>query len=347
MTGSVDTAARALLVCPRDRASLIGEGPILACGQGHRYPVVSGIPVLLRDDVPETLWVHRRSLARAWEHVEGKTTDDFFLDTLGITEDVRNKLREARGDSGTVDPVVSHLLVATNGRLYRPLIGCISRYPIPELPMRPGTGRLLDIGCGWGRWCLAAAEKGYDVIGVDPSLGAALTAKRVAAELGVKASFVVADARYLPFVDGSFPRVFSYSVLQHFGAENVDRSLAEVRRVLEPGGSSCIQMANSLGIRSLLVQAGRGFRDATRFEVRYWRPRSLLRWFNRRIGPTRMLADGFFGLGVRPSDRDLLPLHYRMIVDASSLLCRASRRFPALARAADSLFLHSEKLASA
>ena len=339
MTGIPDVP----LACPVDRGALTAGGSTLSCAEGHRYPVVDGVPVLLRGDVPETLWVHQRSLAAAWEHVEGKRTDELFLETLGIGDGPRETLRAALSEPAAVDPVVSHMLVATNGRLYRPLLGRIGRYPIPEMPLPPTSGRLLDIGCGWGRWSLAAATAGFDVVGIDPSLGAVLTARRVAKQLGLRATFLVADGRSLPFPDGSFATVFSYSVLQHVAAESVDGTLAEVRRVLEPGGRSCIQMANAYGLRSLLVQIARRFRTPERFEVRYWSPGALVRWFERLVGPTRMVPDGFFGLGVRPSERDLLPPGYRAIVSASGLLCKAAERLPLLQRAADSLFLHSTR----
>jgi SAM-dependent methyltransferase len=333
------------LACPVDRGALTADGSTLSCTEGHRYPVVDGVPVLLRDDVPETLWVHRRSLTAAWEDVEGKRMDERFLQTLGIADGPRETLRAALSEPSAVDPIVSHMLVATNGRLYRPLLGRIERYPIPEFPVAYGPGRLIDIGCGWGRWSLAAAKAGFDVVGIDPSLGAVVTARRVAQQLGLRATFLVADGRNLPFPDASFSTVFSYSVLQHFAAESVDGTLAEVRRVLEAGGRSCIQMANAYGLRSMIVQLSRRFRAAERFEVRYWSPGALVRWFELQIGPTRIVPDGFFGLGVRPSERDLLPASYRTIVGASGMLCGLAARLPLLARGADSLFLHSERVA--
>lgn len=333
------------LACPVDCGTLRQEESMLICASGHRYPVVHGIPVLLRDDVPETLWVHRRSLKAAWEQVAGERDDEFFLDTLGIADGPREILRRALAEAASVDPVVAHLLVATNGRLYRPLLGRIDRYPIPEMPVPYGAGRLLDIGCSWGRWSLAAGKAGFDVVGVDPSLGAVLTARRVARQLGLRATFVVADGRYLPFPEATFATVFSYSVLQHFAAESVDATQSEVRRVLAADGRSCIQMANAYGVRSMMVQLSRRFRAPERFEVRYWSPHALIRWFERLIGPTRIVPDGFLGLGVRPSERDLLPPFYRAIVATSGILCGLAGKVPFLARGADSLFLHSERAA--
>ena len=99
-----------------------------------------------------------------------------------------------------IDPVVAYLIAATNGLMYRHLIGRLESYPIPDIDLPPGEGRtLLDVGCSWGRWSLAAARLGYTVIGIDPSLGAVMAARRVARQLNLAATFLVGDARHLPF----------------------------------------------------------------------------------------------------------------------------------------------------
>jgi 4-hydroxythreonine-4-phosphate dehydrogenase len=50
------------LVCPRDHIDLDAAGDVLACAQQHRYRVVGDIPVMLLDDVPQTLGVASDSL---------------------------------------------------------------------------------------------------------------------------------------------------------------------------------------------------------------------------------------------------------------------------------------------
>lgn len=42
------------LVCPRDRLPLEIESEKLTCTNGHCYPIVEGIPILLLDDVQQT-----------------------------------------------------------------------------------------------------------------------------------------------------------------------------------------------------------------------------------------------------------------------------------------------------
>jgi 2-polyprenyl-3-methyl-5-hydroxy-6-metoxy-1,4-benzoquinol methylase len=84
---------------------------------------------------------------------------------------------------------------ATNGMLYIRLIGKLTDYPIPYLRLPPGEGkRFLEIGCNWGRWCIAAARMGYRPVGIDPSLKGIRAARQVALHLGIQAHYVAADA---------------------------------------------------------------------------------------------------------------------------------------------------------
>jgi 2-polyprenyl-3-methyl-5-hydroxy-6-metoxy-1,4-benzoquinol methylase/uncharacterized protein YbaR (Trm112 family) len=330
------------LVCPRDHLPLAFDGSSLDCAKGHVYPVIDGVPVMLLDDVHQTLGVAQDSLRL----VAARPKDDpWFIDSLGCSAEEKKAIREliATRDAGCVDPVVQFMVAATNGILYAPLLGRLRTVPIPELRLPAGSGQtLLDIGCNWGRWSIAAAQKGYDVVGIDPSLGAIMAAKRVSSALGVAARYVVADARFLPFAAGSFGAVFSYSVLQHFSKADAVTALQEVARVLKEGGSSLIQMPNALGIRSLQHQLRRGFRSAEGFDVRYWTPRELTKTFQRVIGETKLSVDGYFGLGVQTSDAAMLPFKYRAVVQTSEFLRAVSRRVPFMSWFADSVYLHSK-----
>jgi 2-polyprenyl-3-methyl-5-hydroxy-6-metoxy-1,4-benzoquinol methylase len=278
---------------------------------------------------------------------ESNDSDDLFLDTLGISDEEREQLRAELQRPGAVDAVVRYMIAATNGIMYSKVRDKLDSYPIPDLRLPAGNGTFLDIGCNWGRWCIAAARKGYQVVGIDPSLGAVLAAQRVSQQLGCSCKYVVADARFLPFADASFDVVFSYSVIQHLSKPDAAVSLQEMARTLRPAGSSLVQMPNALGIRSLFHQARRRFQEPQGFEVRYWAPGELLRVFNDLIGPTRLSVDGFFGLGIQKTDACLMPWKYRAVIACSEMLRAISKVVAPLRRLADSVYLRSSKRAHA
>lgn len=316
-----------LLACPRDKESLRFIDGRLQCGNGHEYPIVDGIPVLLLDDVQQTGWWSELSLQKA------KTSNN---------GDTAHSPQPPASRKGGISEHVQQVVAATCGNLYKHLIGKLETYPIPELRLPKGEGRLLlDIGCNWGRWSIAASRKGYRVVGMDPNLDAVLTAREIANELGASCSFIVGDARYLPFKQQSVDVVFSYSVIQHLSKGDAKQTLACIASVLRAGGFSFIQMPNRYGLRSTYHLAKRGFAEGSNFDVRYWSPRGLKRTFEEIIGPTHLSVDGFFGLGIQPSDIALLPVRFRLIVRASEVLRRCSQGLPFLLNVADSLYAKS------
>jgi 2-polyprenyl-3-methyl-5-hydroxy-6-metoxy-1,4-benzoquinol methylase/uncharacterized protein YbaR (Trm112 family) len=336
---------KSVLGCPRDKSGLKFDGSTCSCEFGHSYPVVAGVPVLLVEDVPQTIGIAQASIRAARSPQKTSTEDEtqYYLETLGISEKERTGIRgDVQRGNSEIDPVVKYLVAATNGILYKPMLGTLASYPIPSLPLEAGNGKILvDIGCSWGRWSIAAARKGYNVIGIDPSLGAILAARRVSKQLGCEADFIVADARFPPLRAKSVDIAFSYSVLQHFSKADVRSTLAELRRILVPRGGSVIQMANAFGIRSMQNQLRRGFREPTDFNVRFWRPTELQSTFSALLGDTEISVDGYFGLGIQASDSSLLPFRYRVIVRASEVIKRLSRKVKWVRFLADSVYLHS------
>jgi len=332
------------LVCPRDASALTPANGALACREGHSYPIVDGIPVMLLDDVRQTFGAAASSLARARGERIDDRAPDLYLESVEISDAEKRGVIELAARHPQVDPVVAYLVAATNGLLYKHLIGQLTTYPIPDVALPPGNGRLLlDVGCSWGRWTLAAATRGYDAVGIDPSLGAVMAARRVARQLGVPARFVVGDARHLPFAPGTFATVFSYSVIQHFSREDAARAVSEIGRVLDRDGVARVQMPTRYGIRCLYHQLRRGFGDGSGFEVRYWLLRDLQRMFSERIGPSAFEVDGYFGIGLQQSDRHLMTPFRRVVLRASSMMTAASRRVSWLINIADSVYVRSVK----
>lgn len=339
----IDAWFLANLACPVDHGALTAAHDELVCAAGHRYPIVDGVPVMLRTDVPPTIVLADASLRRARGAGVDPRAPELHLESLGISEEEKQGVLELAARPGKIDPVVAYLVAATNGLMYKHLIGTLDGYPIPELTLPDGGGKtFVDVGCSWGRWSIAAQRRGYRVLGIDPSLGAVMAARRVARQLQVPNRYVVADARYLPLPDDAVDVTYSYSVLQHFSYEDAATAVAEMGRVLKDGGVARVQMPTRFGVRCLYHQARRAFRAATGFEVRYWSLGALADTFGH-IGPTRFDVDGYFGIGLQRSDEPLMTPSLRLVLHASERLKTISRRFRPLVGIADSVFVHSIK----
>jgi SAM-dependent methyltransferase len=320
-----------ILACPIERELLKQEEGSLICAQGHRWPVVGGIPVLLREDI--------------------EATHPVFAESLSLARNPHEVASEfARVTNGDLLRFVQDHIAGTHGMLYRRLRGPLHRYPIPRASLREVCGQacigglFLDVGSHWGRWALAAASLGFVAVAMDPSLKAAIVGAHIANRLCLNVGYVVGDARCLPFRSATADVVFSYSTLQHLDKTVVRKVLDEARRVLRPGGRVLVQMPNRAGIRQLFNALWQRIRrDTNPFRVRYWSIRELREVFTEIIGPTSIRVDGFFSLNPRLEDLDLLQPHYGAIVLASESLKRLSRLpgFRWIGLVADSLWVES------
>ena len=119
-----------------------------------------------------------------------------------------------------------------------------------ELSGCPPGGDLLDVPCGFGRHALPLAAAGYRVVGVDRAQPLIDEAQRRAA--GARwPKLVRADYRELPFADESFDAALNlFSSLGYLGDEEDTKALAEIGRVLRPGGRLVIEIMH----RDLLVR---------------------------------------------------------------------------------------------
>ena len=102
-----------------------------------------------------------------------------------------------------------------------------------RLSARPGQ-RVLDVACGAGRVGTAAAQRGARVVGLDVSLPMLRVAARSVAGSRAR-DWLRADAHALPFPDASFDAACCPHGLMFFDAP--ERALAELRRVVAPGGT--------------------------------------------------------------------------------------------------------------
>lgn len=125
-----------------------------------------------------------------------------------------------------------------------------------------GFGTVLDVGCGDGQISRALASRGAAVTGIDPTE----RNLEVARERAGGPVYVKAGADELPFDDASFDAVVACLVFEHI--DDVDAAIAEVARVLRPGGQFSFFLNHPL-----LQTPGSGWIDDHIIEPpeQYWR----------------------------------------------------------------------------
>ncbi|MBF0136818.1 MAG: class I SAM-dependent methyltransferase [Magnetococcus sp. DMHC-1] len=106
---------------------------------------------------------------------------------------------------------------------------------------RYGSGsQVLEVGCGLGTMAMHWAQNGSTVTAVDLNTTAVTQTRRRFELLGLTGDIREADARALPFPDNHFDYVYSWGVLHH--SPTIERSVAEMLRVLRPGGEYGIML---------------------------------------------------------------------------------------------------------
>jgi SAM-dependent methyltransferase len=132
-------------------------------------------------------------------------------------------------------------LVILNAMLNRPM-------PLPtERFLTSGSGRVLDVGAGSGRAAIGvlrarprATATGVDIYsgywGIDDNTPERFMKNARIAGVGDRAAARVGDMRQLPFGDGEFDAVVSSYAIDHLRRSDRPKAIAEVARVLKPGG---------------------------------------------------------------------------------------------------------------
>jgi SAM-dependent methyltransferase len=150
--------------------------------------------------------------------------------------------------------------------------------------VRPGE-RVLDLGCGAGRFLVAARDAGADPVGVEIAEAAAERARAT----GIEVRLVEPDGT-LPFGHGEFDLVWCSEVLEHI--PDVGAMLFEVRRVLKRGGRLLLTVPYHGRLQAAAVAL-------TRFDSHFDPLGQHVRFFTRTSLARTLEASGFEPVEIR------------------------------------------------
>ena len=108
---------------------------------------------------------------------------------------------------------------------------------IAKLFESAGVMRILDIGCGTGRHLVYLAKQGFSMFGFDVSQRAIEMAEQWLTDEGLPANLIqyrMEDG--FPYENMLFDAVISIQVIHHNRIRDIKSTVAEIERVLRPGG---------------------------------------------------------------------------------------------------------------
>lgn len=101
----------------------------------------------------------------------------------------------------------------------------------------PGSGSVLDVGCGAGRISVYLVERGYKVTGIDVSEGLLSVAREISTKRSQAIHFFHTEGITLPFQDEEFDILIGFKILCYIPTRELRNDyLKELYRVLKPNG---------------------------------------------------------------------------------------------------------------
>jgi 2-polyprenyl-6-hydroxyphenyl methylase/3-demethylubiquinone-9 3-methyltransferase len=143
---------------------------------------------------------------------------------------IDNHLYDTMADSWWDEGGCLHVLRGLNPAR----LGYIRRVLVDEVGIDLRGKKTLDVGCGGGILAEEFARLGCDVTGIDPSEKSIEAARSHARQEGLAIDYRIGTGEALPFPDASFELAYCCDVLEH--VDDVNRVVAEISRILQPGG---------------------------------------------------------------------------------------------------------------
>ena len=130
-----------------------------------------------------------------------------------------------------------------------------------------GPGKAVDVGCGSGRVAISLARAGFDVTGVDSEKKVIDMARRIAAEMGARADFRVADFEgpAVGLAPGSYDLAVCCEVLEH--VREPARVVGHIHGLLKSGGRLILTVPKDPRQYTFLDEIGGHLRRFTREEA--------------------------------------------------------------------------------
>jgi len=130
-------------------------------------------------------------------------------------------------------------------------VGYFKKKLFAELKMNPQGKAALDVGCGGGILCEEIARMGFAVTGIDPSEHSLQIAASHAQAGGLRINYEQGSGEAIPYRENSYDIVFCCDVLEH--VRDVPKVIAEISRVLKPGGVFCYDTLNRTFLSKLVA----------------------------------------------------------------------------------------------
>lgn len=295
------------LICPKCKSKKIKKfnSKIICLSCNDKYPIIYEIPILITKKKCRELNLsyHKKNFKKK------VLNNNFKLNKFGIIENLND------------------VIMSTSGLLYYKSKN-IKNYPIPEIPFpkliknKNKNKSLLDIGCGWGRWSINAANKGYEVIGIDISIENLILAKKISESFKLKnCNFICCDVLDLPLKENTFDQVFSFSFLQHFSQNKLEIILKNISNKMKSKSIFKTQMVNKFALRSIYNIFKIKFtkqKVLNDFDVRYFSIQKINRIFSKYFKVKNFENYSFF-TQAPISDYNILSLKSKLFLNISKI----------------------------
>jgi SAM-dependent methyltransferase len=188
------------------------------------YPVLFDIPDFrLRSDRYLSLEQERAKARKLFEYGQNKSVAEIVQFYYSLSDDLPRNLA-LRYQAATI---------AAPDR---------AQHIVADLAPSPDSDVLIELGCGTGGLLVCAQGRYRAIYGVDIALRWLVVCKKRLQGNNATATLICADVEALPFPNDSFTQAVAADLLDH--VYDVNNSVREIARVIQPGGSLWISAAN-------------------------------------------------------------------------------------------------------